>query len=115
MPRLRHLLPLLLLLPLAGCFSDQQKQLLSCQADAARAFPRPPPGQPFKSVQACMEKSGYRFIGWNDGVVCDMSALVRGKSSSTGGDVLCFEPTGWLARKLYRMEVPEKSQTATNG
>jgi len=106
--RLRPLLPLLLLLPLAGCFGDQQKQLAACEADAAHAFPHAAPGQPLKSIQACMEKAGYRFIGWNDGVVCDMNALIRGKLSATGGDVLCFEPTGWLERKLYRLEVPER-------
>lgn len=114
MSRIRLLLPLLLLLPLASCFSGQQKQLASCEADAASAFPRAVPGQPFKAIQACMEKAGYRFIGWNDGVVCDMNSLVRGTLSNKGGDVLCFEPAGWLERKLYRLEVPEKSQTASS-
>ena len=108
--RLRLLLPLLTLLPLAGCYSDQQKQLAVCEADAARAFPRATPGQPLKAVQTCMDSAGYDFIGWNDGVFCDMTALVKGKPSATGGDVLCFEPRGWLAKKLYRLEVPVKSQ-----
>ena len=114
MSRARPILPLLLLLPLAGCFSGQQKQLASCEADAGHAFPAGTPGQPFKAIQACMEKSGYRFIGWNDGVICDMTSLIRGRISAAGGDVLCFEPAGWLERKLYRLEVPEKSQTAGN-
>ena len=107
--RLHLILPLLALLPLAGCYTDQQKQLASCETDAARAFPKPVPGQPLKAIQACMEGAGYDFIGWNDGVVCEMSALIKGKLSATGGDVICFEPKGWLARKLYRLEVPEKA------
>jgi hypothetical protein len=98
---------------LAGCYSDQQKQLASCGTDAARAFPRAVPGQPLKAIQTCMEKSGYRFIGWNDGVVCDMAALVRGRPSASGGDVICFEPTGWLELRLYRLEVPERAPPKT--
>ena len=43
---------------------------------------RPPrktgPGQPFKSIQGCMDQAGYRFIGWDDGVVCDMGAVIKG-------------------------------------
>ena len=111
----RLFLPLLLLLPLAGCYAGQQKQLASCEASAAAAFPRPVPGQPFKAIQACMSDAGYNFIGWNDGVVCDMGAVIRGRRSATGGDVICFEPKNWLERKLYRIEVPEKAQTTTSG
>ena len=109
--RLRLLVPLLLLLPLAGCYGGQQEQLASCQADAARAFPKPTPGQPMKSLQACMDKAGYRFIGWNDGIVCGIGPLIRGQSGESA--VICFEPKNWLSRKLYRVEVPSDEQTAT--
>jgi hypothetical protein len=60
-----------------------------------------------------MDKEGYRFIGWNDGMVCDMASVVRGEPGN-GDDVKCFEPKGWLALKLYRLEVPSKSQMATS-
>ena len=111
MRALRLLLPLLLILPLAGCYAGQQKQLASCEASAR--FPKPVPGQPFKAIQACMGDAGYNFIGWNDGVVCDMGAVIRGQRSVSGGDVICFEPKNWLERKLYRIEVPEKAQTTS--
>jgi hypothetical protein len=108
---LRRFLPLLLTLPLGGCYAGQARQLATCEASASAAFPKPVAGQPFKAIQSCMGDAGYNFIGWNDGVVCDMGALIRGKSVATGA-VICFEPKNWLERKLYRIEVPEKSQTA---
>jgi hypothetical protein len=112
MSRLRPLLVLLLLLPLAGCFSDQEKQLVTCQSDAAAATPKPTAGQAFDRVRACMDKAGYRFIGWDDGVVCGLAPLMRGQLGDGGIATLCFEPKSWLARRLYRLEVPEKNQTA---
>jgi hypothetical protein len=102
---IRQLLPLLLLLPLAGCFSDQKTQLNACEVSA----PRTGAGQPFRAIQGCMDRAGYRFIGWNDGVVCGMSAVVKGQSLADGTDALCFEPKGWLALKLYRIEVPSRT------
>jgi hypothetical protein len=112
MRRLRLFWPLLLTLPLAGCLADQQGKLASCEASAAAAFPKPVPGQPFKAIQACMDRAGYTFIGWRDGVICDMGAVVRGTRSRTGTDAICFEPKNWLELKFYRLlEVPEKAQT----
>ena len=101
----RHLLALPLLLVLAGCFSDQKAKLNACMAEAPRAGP----GQPFKSIQGCMDQAGYRFIGWNDGVVCGMNAVIQGQPLKDGTDALCFEPKGWLALKLDRIEVPTRT------
>ena len=56
-----------------------------------------------------MDQAGYRFIGWDDGVVCNMTAVIRGQSQADGTDALCFEPKNWLALKLYRIEVPSKA------
>jgi len=109
MKRLGPLLALILLLPLAGCLSDQKKQLASCEAAAAQAAPQAAPGQLFRATQSCMDRQGYRFIGWNDGVVCDMADLVKGRPAAGNGDALCFEPKNWLALKLYRLEVPSRS------
>jgi hypothetical protein len=39
-----------------------------------------------------VDQAGYRFIGWNDGVVCDMSAVVQGRTPATGSGAECFEP-----------------------
>jgi hypothetical protein len=108
MAALRSFLPLLLLLPLAGCFSDQKAKLSACEVTA----PRTGLGQPLKSIQGCMEQAGYRFIGWDDGVVCNMTAVTRGQFQSDGTDALCFEPKNWLALKLYRIEVPARAPRA---
>lgn len=102
MVRLRHFLPLLLALPLMGCFSDQKSQLAACE----KAAPRSGGGQPFQSIRGCMDRTGYRFIGWNDSVVCGLGAVVQGRPLADGTDALCFEPKGWLALKIYRIEVP---------
>lgn len=108
MAAFRRLFPLLLLLPLAGCFSDQKSRLAACEASA----PRTGEGQPFKAIQTCMDQAGYRFIGWNEGVVCNMGAVVRGNPVKDGTDALCFEPKNWLALRIYRVEVPSRSPRA---
>ncbi len=105
MAAIRRFLPLLLLLPLAGCFADQKTRLTACEAGA----PKTGAGQPFKAIQSCMDQAGYRFIGWNDGVVCGLSAVIKGRTLAGGADALCFEPKGWLALKIYRIEVPFKA------
>jgi len=102
----RQFLPLLLLLPLAGCFADQKSQLAACESSA----PKSGAGQPFQSVRACMDTAGYRFIGWDDSVVCGLGAVVKGQPLADGTDALCFEPKGWLALKIYRIEVPTRKQ-----
>ena len=108
MARLRDFLPLLLALPLAGCFADQKAQLATCET----AAPRTGAGQPFQSIRNCMDQAGYRFIGWDDGVVCGLGAVVKGRRLADGTDALCFEPKGWLALKIYRIEVPTRKPRA---
>ena len=114
MIRARFFLPLLLLLPLGGCYAGQQQQLATCQQQAAAADPHPKPGQLLKAAQACMDKAGYNFIGWNDGVVCDMGAVVQGRTSATGSGAECFEPKNWLALRIYRIEIPSRSPRGTS-
>lgn len=104
----RTLVTLLSLLPLAGCYADQKAQLGTCEKIAGESPSHNAPGQPFKQIQACMDQAGYRFIGWNDGVVCDMGAVVQGRISATGTGAECFEPKSWLALRIYRIEVPSK-------
>lgn len=109
----RTFVTLLLLLPLAGCYADQKSQLAVCEKAAGQNPSHSAPGQPFKLIQTCMDQAGYRFIGWNDGVVCDMSAVVQGVMSPMGSGAECFEPKGWLALKIYRIEVPSKGPRTT--
>jgi hypothetical protein len=108
MVRARLFLLIALPLLLAGCYSDQKRQLASCEASATRSGA----GQPLKSVQACMDSNGYNFVGYanpsGETIVCDLPAVIRGAASADGTDALCFEPKGWLALKIYRWEVPDR-------
>ena len=108
MARIRLLLTLCLPLLLAGCYSDQKKQLADCEAGATRTGD----GQPLRSIQACMDTHGYNFVGYANAdrptIVCDLPAVIRGVPSATGTAALCFEPKDWLALKIYRWEVPDR-------
>ena len=91
-------LPLLLILPLAGCFADQKAQLAACEG---RRPQDRRPGQPFKAIQACMDEAGYRFIGWDDGVVCGMGAVIRGQSPAGGLTRSALSrKTGWRSNSI---------------
>lgn len=93
-------------LALTGCYSDQKKQLAECRASATREGP----GQPLKSIRACMDEHGYKFVGFANTqgptVDCDLPAIIQGVPSQTGKDAMCFEPKGRIALQLYRWEVP---------
>ena len=108
MRHIRYLLALTALLALAGCYSDQKKQLASCEVTATRTGD----GQPLRSIRQCMDTNGYAFVGFAntqaETVECDMPAIIQGQPSPTGTDALCFEPKSWLGLKLYRWEVPIK-------
>ena len=108
MTRITLLLALALPFALAGCYSDQKKQLAACRVEA----PRTGSGEPFRSIQTCMDNNGYKFVGYaNPGgetVVCDLPAVIRGTPSATDTDAKCFEPKGWLALKIYRLQVPDR-------
>ena len=113
MPRIGLLLALGAALALAGCYSDQKKQLSQCEGGAARTGS----GQPLRSIRACMDRAGYDFVGFAnpDGmtVECDLASVIQGKPSTEGTDAECFEPKDWLALRLYRWEVPVKQVPAT--
>ena len=73
MAKIRYFLPLLLVLPLAGCFSDQKAQLTACESGA----PRTGAGEPFRTIQGCMDKAGYRFIASVERLVPPESAILE--------------------------------------
>ncbi|HVZ27883.1 MAG TPA: hypothetical protein VG798_04430 [Rhizomicrobium sp.] len=93
-------------LGLAGCYADQKKQLQACESSASRSGP----GEPLKSIQACMDTAGYAFVGYanpnGETVVCDLPAVIQGRFTNTAA--LCFQPKGWLALRIYRWEVPDR-------
>ncbi|HWC62723.1 MAG TPA: hypothetical protein VG501_03810, partial [Rhizomicrobium sp.] len=70
-------------LGLAGCYADQKKQLQACESSASRSGP----GEPLKSIQACMDTAGYAFVGYanpnGETVVCDLPAVIQGRFTNT--------------------------------
>jgi hypothetical protein len=119
MPRTQQLLvqflTLAALLALAGCYSDQKKQLAQCEAGATRTGP----GQPLRSIRTCMDQNGYRFVGFANTqgptIECDLPAVIEGRPSQLGTDAKCFEPKGRIALQLYRWEVPVRPAAAKAG
>jgi hypothetical protein len=113
MPRIGLLLALAAALALGGCYSDQKKQLASCEAGATRTGS----GQPLRSIRTCMAGAGYNFVGFanpeGETVECDLPAVIQGTPSELGTDAQCFEPNGKIALQLYRWEVPVKVVPAT--
>jgi hypothetical protein len=106
MNRVRLGLILLLPLFLAGCYGDQKKQLAACEAVA----PHVGGGQPLRSIQACMDRNGYDFVGYanpdGETIVCDLPAVIQGRFTNTAA--LCFQPRGWLALQIYHWQVPDR-------
>jgi hypothetical protein len=97
--RLRSLwwaVAIVLLLPLGGCFADQQQQLASCKVDAMRLYPDKSPFISYtieEYVTRCMEMHGYNYSS-------SLSACV----APTKDDPRCWAPTSWIGRLIYRLE-----------
>jgi hypothetical protein len=110
---LAQMLALTALLALAGCYSDQKKQLAQCEAGATRTGA----GEPLRSTRKCMDEHGYAFVGFAntqaETIDCDLPAIIEGKPSETGTDAMCFQPKGKIALQLYRWEVPVKHAAVT--
>ena len=103
-----QILALAALLALAGCYSDQKKQLAQCEAGTTLRGN----GEPLRSIRRCMDEHGYAFVGFAntqaEPIDCDLAAIIEGRPSTIGTDAQCFEPKGWWQLKLYRLEVPVK-------
>jgi hypothetical protein len=109
-PVLMTVIPLLCLC-LSGCYSDQKKQLAACQGMITHKGE----GEPLRTVQTCMDKAGYDFVGYAnpDGltVICDLPALIRGEPSADGSDAKCFQPKSRIGLFIYHMEMPVRNPT----
>jgi hypothetical protein len=116
---MKRFLALLLIIPLCGCFSDQQKNVASCQ-QAAEAFlaesvnASTSAGEPLQVgnlVQECMRIRGYEYSEnskcENDFPVppplnVDATMLVINQRKTSA---LCYVPIGWLDRKVADVEM----------
>src|SRR4029077_15353835 len=87
---------IVLLLPLGGCFADQQQQLASCKVDARRLYPNESLFNSYtieEYVTTCMEMHGYNYSP-------SLSACV----APTKNDPRCWAPTSLFGRLIYRLE-----------
>ena len=62
-----------------------------------------------------MDQAGYRFIGWNDGVVCDMGRGGSRPAIVDRGGRECFEPEELAgAQDLSALKCRQKAPRATS-
>jgi hypothetical protein len=116
---MRRFFLLLLIFPLAGCYADQKKQLLTCDRDGqqlakSQISKEPLVGNPFLSWgnenELCMGLHGYRLI---DGV-CPAKNVNPDPKRFPDGWILikllksksveCYEPSSWAGRQIRRFE-----------
>lgn len=91
---------LFLILPLSGCFDDQQRMLAHCDLLAMRIFHKrhhsvPANGDTIAVITQCMRAHGY---------VVDQSQPKCQAYSKTIDNAYCFAPSGAIARTIYRLE-----------
>jgi hypothetical protein len=96
-----------LLLPLGGCFADQEQQLASCKLEAMRLYP----GEELTSysvvstkltdyVETCMKVHGYNFSA--------SSTWCRSYISAFQSNPYCYVPASWIGRLIYRPEIGDQ-------
>jgi hypothetical protein len=100
---------LLLLIALTGCFDDQKQRLAKCQLEAVQYPPRSV--QAVDHIRLCMQLNGYDWetpaavkSGKCVGPPRDLSDLSHYTKDELRNPY-CYEPSGWLARLLYRLEI----------
>ena len=91
----------LIALPLAGYFADQERLVASCEIEAIHTYPReklPPGAHVGDYILACMEAHGY---DWN---LADKRCHI---TNTVERNPYCYTPRDPLDRQLYIIEEPE--------
>ena len=98
--RLKKLATLLLLLPLAGCYADQKRDLAQCVAQATAANPADTLSSADErhdaigeSVVQCMSHAGYQHNLADPQCIDDVDF-----------DIHCYVPKGLWAKAVYTFE-----------
>lgn len=96
---IRRCLVLLLVLPLAGCFEQQEAQLAKCQRETQPiGYPNDMRGFNADLMDNCMSTAGYRFdISHND---CELKPGIPIRVNA-----YCYVPAGAIQYWLYRTEM----------
>jgi len=90
---------LLLTLPLAGCFDDQQVHLGKCQYEAQKSYPDTQLSMSqtmARMIKLCMKANGYEFEILGKKCVVDME---------TEANPYCYRPTRSFEALLFDLEM----------
>jgi len=95
------LIAIVLMLPLGGCFAEQEQQLASCKLEAMRLYPNEnpaafPSGKIGDYIDTCMGAHGYKFS------LGPSSCKPHGYAFEI--DPHCYVPTSWVGWLIYRLE-----------
>jgi len=92
-----------LVLPLGGCFADQEQQLASCKLEAMRLYPDEElmPSSVVSTkltdyVETYMMVHGYKFA--------ESSTWCSSVISVFQLNPHCYVPTSWIGRLIHRFE-----------
>jgi hypothetical protein len=95
----KRIASILLALPVAGCFSDQQRQVAACELEAMRLYRgeqlATSAGRMGVYITKCMQAHGYEQ---------DTLQPACRTSFEMEADPYCYVPIGWGPRLLYRLE-----------
>ena len=90
---------IILLLPLGGCFADQEQQLASCKLEALRTYPNEPDVILDAKIEdymaTCMETHGYKFSF--------APSACKVATTSFKREPHCYVPTSLIGRLIYRL------------
>ena len=91
---------IVLLLPLGGCFADQEQQLASCKLEALRTYPNEPDVILDAKIEdymaTCMETHGYKFSF--------APSACKVTTTSFKRESHCYVPTSLIGRLIDRLK-----------
>jgi len=123
-------LPLVLLLLLAGCYSDQKQQLSACELQAKQHTDANDDAASSKYIELCMRAEGYEVAQddcpsymqsdtvpkvdpdyyrsltqeQKDRVNYETGKKIVAMEQMQKNEPACYEPMGWLGKRILRFE-----------
>jgi hypothetical protein len=104
---MRRAVALLLVIPLCGCFADQKQQLAQCKLAALEKYSGKGDTDfgPTRNAISIYNSKCMAAHGYEDNLPdkrCQVTFWDAGYDNP-----YCYAPSGWLARKIYRIETSE--------
>jgi hypothetical protein len=123
-------LPLMLLLLLVGCYSDQKQQLSACELQAKQHTEANNDAESSKYIELCMGARGYEVVQddcpsymqtdtvpkvnpdyyrsltqeQKDRVNYETGKKIIAMERMQKIEPICYEPMGWLGKRILRFE-----------